>query len=115
MQDFHQLDVWKRAHELALAVYRNSRDLPREEGFGVMMQMRRAALNIPTRIAEGSGRGSNIEFGNDLRRAAAHCSELEYLVLVVKDLGYWKEPVAESLTGEVTEVRKMLSGLLRNV
>jgi four helix bundle protein len=115
LQEFRKLDVWKRAHELVLAVYRASQTLPKEEVFGVMMQLRRAATAIPTRIAEGCGRETNPEFAVDLRRGVAASNELDYLLLLTKDLGYLKPEMYDSLSAETVEVRKMIYGLLRKL
>jgi four helix bundle protein len=115
LQDFRKLDVWKRAHELVLAIYRATQVVPKEEIFGVSMQLRRTATAIPTRIAEGCGRDSNPEFMVDLRRGQAACNETEYLLLLAKDLGYLKPEMYDSLNAETVEVRKMIYGLLRKL
>jgi four helix bundle protein len=115
MQDFQKIDAWKKAHALVLAVYRETQAMPREEVFGVTNQLRRSALGIATRIAEGSGRDGNVEFAADLRRAQASCNELEYLILVARDLGYWKPEAGERLSADTIEVRKMTIGLLRKL
>ena len=115
MQDFRKLDVWKRAHELVLAVYRATQSLPKEELFGVTMQLRRTATAIPTRIAEGCGREVNSEFVADLRRGLVACNETEYLLLLAKDLGYLKTEIYDSFSAETIEVRKMIYGLLRKL
>jgi len=115
LQEFRKLDVWKRAHGLVLAVYRASQDLPKEEVFGITIQLRRAATAIPTRIAEGCGRETSPEFIADLRRSVAASNELDYLLLLAKDLGYLKPEFHESLSAETVEVRKMIYGLLRKL
>jgi four helix bundle protein len=115
LQDFRKLDVWKRAHELVLTVYRTTQSLPKEELFGVTMQLRRTATAIPTRIAEGCGRDANSEFVADLRRGLVACNETEYLVLLAKDLGYLNSEVHDRLSAETVEVRKMIYGLLRKL
>jgi four helix bundle protein len=115
LQEFRKLDVWKRAHELVLAVYRASQTLPKEEVFGLTIQLRRAATAIPSRIAEGCGRETNPEFAVDLRKSVAASNELEYLLLLATDLGYLKAEMHESLTAETVEVRKMVYGLLRKL
>jgi len=62
MRDFRELDVWRKAHQLALDVYRTTDSLPKSEVFGITVQLRRAAVAIPTRIAEGCGRDGGLEF-----------------------------------------------------
>jgi len=115
LQDFRKLDVWRRAHELVLTVYRTTQALPKEELFGVTMQLRRTATAIPSRIAEGCGREVNAEFVADLRRALVACNETEYLLLLAKDPGFMKTEIYENLSAETVEVRKMIYGLLRRL
>jgi four helix bundle protein len=107
--------AWKKAHALVLAVYLETQAMPREEVFGVTNQLRRSSVAIATRIAEGSGRDTNVEFSIDLRKAQVSCNELEYLTLVARDLGYWKTEICEHLTISTIEVRKMTHGLLRKL
>ena len=71
MQDFHQLNVWKKAHSLVLRVYRASDDLPASENFGLVLNLRRSAVVIARSIAEGTGRDSDAEFATDLKKARA--------------------------------------------
>jgi four helix bundle protein len=87
MQDFRNLLVWQKSHELVLEIYRISRDFPREELFGLTSQMRRCAVSVPSNIAEGCGRGSDPDFARFLIIAMGSCSELEYQVLLSRDLG----------------------------
>jgi four helix bundle protein len=115
LQEFRKLDVWKRAHELVLAVYRASLELPKEEVFGITILLRRAATAIPTRIAEGCSREASSEFIADLRRGVAASNELDYLLLLAKDLGYLQAEMYDSLSTEAVEVRKMIYGLLRKL
>ncbi|HEY5382788.1 MAG TPA: four helix bundle protein [Acidobacteriaceae bacterium] len=115
MQDFRGLDVWQRAHALVLAVYRSTQGLPKEEIFGVTIQLRRAATTIPTRIAEGCGREMDVGFAADLRRGVTACNEVEYLLLLAKDLEYLNSDAYERLTADTVEVRKMMYGLLRKL
>jgi four helix bundle protein len=113
MQDFHGLDVWRRAHSLVLAIYQATQSMPREEVFGISMQLRRSSSGIATRIAEGCSRDSNVEFAVDLKKALAICNEVEYLILLSKDLEHLQIPISEQLTEETIIVRKMIFGLLR--
>lgn len=115
MQDFRQLDVWKRAHQLVLRIYTVSKDLPSSESFGLVLHLRRCAVNIPRAIAEGAGRDGNPEFAIELRKARAGGHELEYLLLLCHDLGFLADDLHVNLNAEVLEVRKMISGLLKRV
>jgi four helix bundle protein len=115
MQDFRNVEAWQKAHALVLAVYRDTQTMPREEIFGVTMQLRRGSTAIATRIAEGTGRSSDADFAVDLRRAGASCNELEYLFLLARDLGYWKPEISEALIVQVVQVRKVIYGLVRKL
>jgi four helix bundle protein len=115
VQDFRNVDVWKKAHALTLSVYRESQALPKDEAFGITVQVRRSAILIARHIAEGCGREGNVEFAVDLRKAAAGTNDLEYLILLAYDLEHWKREVYERLTEGVGEVRKMLYSLLRKL
>ncbi len=83
--------------------------------FGLTMQLRRNATSVASRIAEGCGRNSSVEFAADLKRSIAAATELEYSVLLAKDLGLFAEHIAEALSQEVIAVRKMTLGLLRKL
>ncbi len=115
MQDFHELKVWQKAHALTLRVYRESRAFPTGEQFGLTAQLRRTAASIGANIAEGCGRGTSADFARFLHIATGSASELEYHVLLAGDLGFLSGDVAEGLTGDVAEVKRMLSGLLLRV
>ena len=115
MQDFRELEVWQKAHAVVLAVYRVTDSLPQSESFGLIVQLRRSASSVAMRIAEGCGRSSDSEFAVELRRATAASSELEYLVLLARDLSYLQNDEHEGLSLAIVEVRKMLSGLIRKL
>ena len=115
MRDFRELDVWRKAHQVVLDVYHGTDALPKSEVFGIAVQLRRAAISIPTRIAEGCGRDSDVEFAACLHKARATASELEYLLLLCRDLGYLPEQEHQKLSGDVVEVRKMMSGLIKHL
>lgn len=115
MRDFRELGVWRKAHVLVQAVYRATKRLPKEEIFGLTVQLRRASTGVATRIAEGCGVDSDVEFATYLHRAKAAASELEYLVLLARDLEYLPEEEFSRLTEDVVEVKKMLSGFVRRI
>lgn len=115
MQDFHQLNVWKRAHELVIRVYRASNELPATENFGLILNLRRSATSIARDIAQGAGCDSDIEFAIELKRARAAAHDLEYNLLLSRDLGLLRSEVHDELNADVVEVRKMVSGLIRKM
>lgn len=115
MQDFHQLNVWKKAHALVLRVYQASNQLPSSENFGLVLNLRRSAVVIARSIAEGAGRDSDVEFAAELKKARAAGHDLEYNLLLSRDLGFLPEPLHDELTADVLEVRKMVSGLVKRI
>jgi four helix bundle protein len=109
------MQVWHKAHALTLEVYRVSNAFPREETFGLTSQVRRASSSIPANIAEGCGRGSDGEFGRFLQIAMGSASELEYHLLLARDLGYLDGETYATLDARVVEIKRMLTGLLRSL
>lgn len=109
------MQVWHKAHALTLEVYRVSNAFPREEMFGLSSQMRRASSSIPANIAEGCGRGGDGEFGRFLQIAMGSASELEYHLLLARDLGYLDGETHTSLETRVIEIKRMLTGLIRSL
>jgi four helix bundle protein len=112
MKDFRDLKVWEKAHQLTLAVYQATTAFPREELYGLTSQMRRSAASIPTNIAEGCGRGSDDDFRRFLQIAMGSASELEYHLLLARDLGYLVAADYERLLAAVIEVKRMLASLI---
>ena len=115
MRDFRKLDVWRKAHDLALAVNTATKSFPRDEALGLTSRVRRSAASIPTNIAEGCGRNGDREFARFLDIAMGSASELAYQVLLAHDLGYLSDETYESLDSEITRVMKMLTSLIRTI
>ena len=115
MKDFRDLHVWARAHGLTLAVYAATSRFPREELYGLTSQIRRCSVSIGANIAEGCGKTGNNEFQRFLQIAAGSASELDYELLLAKDLGYLASPEYLRIADELSQIRKMLSSLLRKV
>jgi four helix bundle protein len=109
MRDFRELKVWQKAHQLALSVYKATRPFPREEVYGLTGQMRRACTSIPANIVEGSGRGTDPEVVRFLQIAMGSAAELEYFLLLARDLGYLNGTIHDHLASEVIQVRRMLN------
>ncbi len=115
MRDFKNLNVWRKAHELALAVYAATKKFPKEEQYGLTSQIRRSGVSIPANIAEGCGRESSAEFSRFLQIAFGSASELEYHILLANDLNFLNTGEYDSLTNDVAEVKKMLTSLIRKL
>jgi four helix bundle protein len=115
MRDFKQLKVWEKAHRLALDVYRATREFPSEERFGLTIQLRRAAVSVPSNIAEGCGRAGNKELAHFMSMAAGSVSEVEYQLLLARDLGFVSKERHQHLDGQTTEVRRMLNSFMKKL
>ena len=115
MKEFRRLTVWEKAHHLTLAVYSATAGFPSEEVYGLRSQMRRCSASVPANIAEGCGRTGNGEFHRFLNMAAGSLFELEYFVLLSRDLEFISPQTFEALTNDAREVQRMLASLLRKV
>ncbi len=112
MSDYRKLEVWQKAHSLVLQVYRLTSAFPKAEVYGLTSQMRRAAVSIPANIAEGTGRGGQGEFIHFLHFALGSAKKLEYYCLLARDLTWIDESVYRGLSEQITEVLRMLNGLI---
>lgn len=108
MQPYTDIKVWQRSHALVLQVYRLSAVLPQDERFGLVSQLRRAAASAPTNIAEGSKRRSRHDFAHFLNIAEGSLAELDYLLLLTRDLGYVGDEKVAPMRAEVDEIARML-------
>jgi len=113
MQRFENLKVWRKAHGLALDVYRATRGFPSEERYGVTSQLRRAAVSVPCNIAEGAKRKRGLDYARFLNVAEASLSEVQYLILLSRDLRYLSDSTL--LQHQAEEVGAMLNGLRSKV
>lgn len=115
MQRFSDLRVWKRSHALLLKVYQLTQSLPAEERYGLVAQLRRAILSVPTNIAEGSKRMGRQEYARFLNIAEGSLAESEYLLMVSRDLKYVSQEAVQPLLSEADEVARMLNRLRESV
>jgi len=115
MKDFRDLKVWERAHCLTLDVYTATGRFPREELYGLTSQMRRCSASIGANIAEGCGKRGNNEFQRFLQFASGSASELDYHLLLARDLGFLTRIDHEKLAGDLSQLRRMLTSLLQKV
>ena len=115
MRDFKGLMVWQRAHRLTVNVYRATEAFPSRERFGLTDQIRRASISIPANIAEGCGRKSQRDFARFLQVSVGSANELEYHLLLAHELGYLGTDSQTVLDTDLSEVRRMLSSLIRKV
>jgi four helix bundle protein len=115
MEDFKDLRVWVKAHELTLNVYEKTRVFPKEELYGLTSQMRRAAASVGANIAEGCGRRSDGEMRRFLQIARGSANELEYHFLLAKDLHLLQAAEFADLEARVLEIQRMLASFAATV
>ncbi len=115
MRDFRQIRVWEKAHLLTLEIYRTTMCFPREELYGLSSQLRRASASIAANIAEGFGRGGNVELARFLQIGMGSAYEVEYHALLARDLGYIGTDSYARLEIQILEVKRMLAALLKKV
>jgi four helix bundle protein len=113
MKDFKELKVWEKAHALTLLVYAETRAFPKEELYGLTSQLRRAAASVGANIVEGCGRRSDGEFTRFLQISSA--AELEYHLLLARDLDLLNETKWRKLDSMVVEIERMLTALVQRV
>ena len=110
IKSFRDLDVWKLGMEIVVDVYEVTKSFPKEEVYGLISQMRRAAVSIASNIAEGFNRYHNKEYKQFLYIALGSCAELETQIILVTDFGFLKN---NDILKKITSVRKMLVGLIK--
>ncbi|MFW2340450.1 MAG: four helix bundle protein [Acidimicrobiia bacterium] len=111
MRDYTKLNAWRKSHQLALDVYSITAGLPSTENYGLVTQMRRAAVSIPSNIAEGAGRRTQADYRKFIDIATGSTSELEYHIRLVRDLGYVPHADTERAERTAGEIKKMLRAL----
>ena len=115
MQDYRNLKIWQRSHQLVLDVYRTTNRFPVDERFGLTSQIRRSAASIPSNIAEGSARGSDSDFARFMYIAMGSAAELDYQLLLAHDLEILETMLYRKLADELTEIRRMLNGFCQTL
>jgi four helix bundle protein len=110
-----KLDVWQTAMSVAKQVYKLTSDFPSDEKFGLVSQMRRAAVSIPSNIAEGAARQGKREFRNFLSMAQGSVSELDTQLELASALGYVSKETIDEISSELIRVDKMLTTLIRSL
>ncbi len=115
MRDFREIKVWAKAHSLTLEIYKITANFPREEIYGLTSQLRRSSASVPANIAEGFGRGGNTELARFLQIGMGSASEVEYHILLARDLNLLSKAIYDDLDRRVVEVKRMLASLLLKV
>jgi len=115
LKDFKELKVWRKAYDLALAIYEASRSFPREEMYGLTSQLRRAAVSVGANIAEGCGRRSDGELVRFLQIARGSASEIEHHLLLARDLKFLEATTHQEIEKRLQEVQRMLTSLVSSI
>jgi four helix bundle protein len=109
LRDFRSLKVWGKAYQLTLEVYKVTRRFPKDELYGLTSQTRRAAASVAANIAEGCGRTGSAELSRFIQIAMGSASELEFHLLLARDLELLDTREFDSLSKQVVEVKRMLT------
>jgi four helix bundle protein len=115
LRNYKDLQVWQKAYQLCLEVYKATGEFPKHELYGIVAQIRRAAVSIPSNIAEGYGRKTTKEYIQFLYVAYGSICELETQVLLSGDLGYLSSDLLEKLQDGIREVERMLKALITSL
>lgn len=115
MRDYRKIIAWQRCHEVTLCVYAITRGFPNDERFALTSQLRRAAYSVPANIVEGCARRSKKEYLHFLNIAMGSAKEMEYFLLLSRDLGYLDHATYDATTEQVDQAIGTLAGLIRAV
>lgn len=115
MNHHKDLDVWKRSIKLVTEIYKVTETYPKSEIYGLVSQIRRSAVSIPSNIAEGAGRQHKREFRQFLFVSMSSSMELETQLIISTNLGYISEALCENLTNELGNISRMIQGLIKNI
>ena len=112
---YQNLVAWQRAMELVTDVYKITRAFPKEEVYGLTSQLRRAAISVPSNIAEGQGRKGDGEFKHFLRISLGSLMEVETQIMISERLGYLNPSAAQTLLRDTAELGKIMNGLINSL
>ncbi len=115
MHNFKELKVWKAGIEVSKTTFQLCRNFPSEEKYGLISQMVRAAVSIPSNIAEGCGRKSNKELNQFLNIALGSSFELETQFIIAKEFGYITQEILDTTCAQINEIQKMIFGLQKSL
>ncbi|KAA1258181.1 hypothetical protein LF1_06970 [Rubripirellula obstinata] len=115
VRSYRELEVWQKGMDLVVAIYAATKKFPADERFGLCSQLQRAAVSVPSNIAEGQSRTSTKEFVHHLSIARGSLAEIETQIEIAVRLGYIPNPDDEQLAAEAATVGRMLSGLIRSL
>ncbi|MCX7940991.1 MAG: four helix bundle protein [Endomicrobia bacterium] len=113
IKSFKDLNVWQKAHRLVLDIYQLTNKFPKEEKFGLVSQIRRAAVSVVANIAEGFRKRSNKEKVNFYTYSQSSLDEVEYYIILCRDLNFITEDEKQKIDKEIQEIASMLGGLIK--
>jgi four helix bundle protein len=113
--DFRDLVLWQKAVALASATYRATRSLPRDEAFGLTRQIRRAAVSVPSNVAEGSARRTSRDYLAFLHVSRGSLAELRTQLLIAHDVGFLTDIDLRALESQLDEVGRLLNAVIRGL
>lgn len=115
MNNYRDLSVWKKSMTLVEGVYKLTDSFPDNEKFGLVSQLRRAAVSIPSNIAEGAGRNSNKEFKHFLTISVGSLFEVETQIQIAFRLKFMNEKISENILKQTSEIQRMMFGLIKSL
>ncbi|WES96971.1 four helix bundle protein [Chryseobacterium arthrosphaerae] len=115
MANFKELLVWQKSIDFVTEIYRITETFPKTEVYGLISQIRRAAVSIPSNIAEGNSRRSKPDYLQFLKISRGSCAEVETQLVISKNLGFFNEGDYLQLNQEIIEISKMLNGLISSL
>ncbi len=115
MKDFRQLQVWQRAHQFVITLYPETQKFPNEELYGLTSQLRRAAVSIPSNIAEGCGRDGDAELARFCQIAMGSASEVEYQLELARDLNFLTQDSYDTLNNSLLDLKRMLNAFIQKL
>jgi four helix bundle protein len=111
MRNFQKLEVWRRAHEFTLKIYRQTASFPNQERYGLTSQIQRASASIGANLAEGCGRETDADYKRFVQLASGSACEVEYHLILARDLTLIDAASYETLNADINEIKRMLCGL----
>jgi four helix bundle protein len=115
IKSYRDLEIWKKGIEIVKDIYRMTEDFPNHETYGLIGQMRRAAVSIPSNIAEGFRRYHNKEYKQFLNIVLGSCAELETQVIISKELGYIREDSEKQIMEKTDHLCRMTTNLIKKL
>jgi len=115
LKNYKELQVWQKAYQVCLEIYRLTKSFPQDERYGLTSQIRRAAVSVPSNIAEGYGRKTTNEYIQALYIAYGSTCEIETQALLAGDLGYIEDAELQKLLTDIGDLERMLKGLLNSL